>query len=93
MSKKSLIITIFILSIALIMTGCPKKTVVKEEPTVKKEEASKAEAERMAKKDLKKVLLRRKPLALKGRFLKALCSRIFTSTSTNTTSVPEMWPF
>ena len=48
MSKKSLIITIFILSIALIMTGCPKKTVVKEEPTVKKEEAAKAEAERMA---------------------------------------------
>jgi len=49
MSKKSLIATILILSIALIMTGCPKKTVVKEEPSVKKEEAAKAEAERKAK--------------------------------------------
>jgi len=49
MSKKSLIVTIFILCIALIMTGCPKKTVVKEEPSVKKEEAGKAEAERKAK--------------------------------------------
>ena len=45
MSKKSLIVTILILAIALIMTGCPKKTVVKEEPTVKKEEAAKAETE------------------------------------------------
>ena len=44
MCKKSLIATILILSIALIMTGCPKKTVVKEEPSVKKEEAAKAEA-------------------------------------------------
>jgi len=55
MTKKSLIITILILSIGLIMMGCPKKTVVKEEPSVKKEEPSvkkeeaKAEAERMAK--------------------------------------------
>jgi len=49
MSKKSLIITILILCIALIITGCPKKTVVKEEPSVKKEEAGKAEAERKAK--------------------------------------------
>jgi peptidoglycan-associated lipoprotein len=49
MCKKSLIATILILSIALIMTGCPKKTVVKEEPSVKKEEAAKAQAERKAK--------------------------------------------
>lgn len=48
MSKKSLIIIILILCIALIMTGCPKKTVVKEEPSVKKEAAT-AEAERKAK--------------------------------------------
>ena len=48
MTKKSLIITILILCIGLIMMGCPKKTVVKEEPSFKKEEA-KAEAERMAK--------------------------------------------
>ena len=44
MCKKSLIATILILSIALIMTGCPKKPIVKEEPSVKKEEAAKAEA-------------------------------------------------
>jgi len=45
MTKKSLIITIFILCFGLIMIGCPKKTVMKEEPSVKKEEAAKAEAE------------------------------------------------
>ncbi len=49
MSKKSFIITILILCIALIMTGCPKKTVVKEEPSVKKEDTAKADAERKAK--------------------------------------------
>jgi peptidoglycan-associated lipoprotein len=48
MSKKSLIITILIFGIALIMTGCPKKTIVKEEPSVKKEEAAKAQPGPMA---------------------------------------------
>ncbi len=48
MSKKSLVITVLILCIGLIMMGCPKKTVVKEEPSVKKEEAAKPEAERAA---------------------------------------------
>lgn len=43
MTKKSLII-IFILCFGLIMIGCPKKTAVKEEPSVQKE-AAKAEAE------------------------------------------------
>ena len=38
MIKKSLSILILILCIGLIMTGCPKKTVVKEEPTSKKAE-------------------------------------------------------
>ena len=47
MSKKSLIVTILILCIALIMTGCPKKTVMKEEPS--KKEAAAAEAEQKAK--------------------------------------------
>jgi peptidoglycan-associated lipoprotein len=46
MTKKSFIITIFILCFGLILIGCPKKTTVKEEPSVKKEEAAKAEAER-----------------------------------------------
>ena len=44
MSKKSLIITILILCIGLIMLGCPKKTVVKEEPSVKQEEAARSGA-------------------------------------------------
>jgi peptidoglycan-associated lipoprotein len=46
MTKKSFILIIFILCFGLIMIGCPKKTAVKEEPSVKQEEAAKAEAER-----------------------------------------------
>ncbi len=53
MTKKSLIITIFILCFGLIMIGCPKKTVMKEEPSVKKEEAAKTEAERAKEKETK----------------------------------------
>jgi len=53
MTKKSLIITIFILCFGLIMIGCPKKTVMKEEPSVKKEEAAKTEAERAREKEIK----------------------------------------
>lgn len=57
MSKKSLVLLVLILSLGLVITGCPKKTVLKEEPTVKKaeepvaerEKAAKAEAERAAK--------------------------------------------
>lgn len=50
MVKKSLSLLILILCVGLIMMGCPKKTVVKEEPSVKKsEEAAKLEAERAAK--------------------------------------------
>ncbi len=46
MSKKSLIITILFVSIALIMTGCPKKTTVKETPSAEKGAAGKAGAEK-----------------------------------------------
>ena len=46
MVRKSIGILIFILCFGLILTGCPKKTVVKEEPSVKKEEAARLEAER-----------------------------------------------
>ena len=53
MSKKSLVVTVLILCIGLVMMGCPKKTVVKEEPSVKKEEAVKPEAERAAEKETK----------------------------------------
>jgi peptidoglycan-associated lipoprotein len=49
MIRKSFGILILILCFGLILTGCPKKTVVKEEPSVRKEEAAKLEAERAAK--------------------------------------------
>lgn len=49
MKKKSYIVSIiFILCIGLILMGCPKKTVVKDEPSAKAE-AAKIEAERVAK--------------------------------------------
>jgi peptidoglycan-associated lipoprotein len=52
MIKKSFSILILILCIGLIMTGCPKKTVVKEEPTTKKsEEVARIEAERAKEKE------------------------------------------
>jgi len=46
MIRKSFTIIIFILCFGLILSGCPKKTVVKEEPSLKKEEAARLEAER-----------------------------------------------
>ena len=49
MSKKSFVIAILFLCIGLVIMGCPKKTVVKEEPSVTKETAAKAEAERATK--------------------------------------------
>jgi peptidoglycan-associated lipoprotein len=49
MKRKSYIVSvIFILCIGLILMGCPKKTVVKDEPSAKAE-AAKIEAERVAK--------------------------------------------
>jgi peptidoglycan-associated lipoprotein len=46
MHKKSLVILILVLCLGLVLTGCPKKTVVKEEPSMKKaEELSVAERE------------------------------------------------
>jgi len=54
MLRKSFVALVFILCLGLIVSGCPKKTVVKEEPSVKKaeewvaekEKASRLEAER-----------------------------------------------
>ncbi len=70
MTKKSLIITILILCFGLIMIGCPKKTTVKEEPSVKKEEAAKAEAERAketkAKEQFEKSLVAEKTPGIAG---------------------------
>jgi len=66
MIRKSVGILILILCLGLILTGCPKKTVVKEEPSLKKaeelaaererERAAKVEAERAAKEAREKEL-------------------------------------
>lgn len=49
MVKKTYIIfIIFILCMGLILMGCPKKTVVKDEPSVAQQEAARKEAERLA---------------------------------------------
>ena len=100
MVRKSSSIIILILCFGLILMGCPKKTVVKEEPSVKKEEAVKTEAERAtkekeskAKEEFEKGLVAKKTPGSKEKFSKALCSRIFTSTLTNMTSVLPMQPF
>jgi len=80
MTKKSFMIIIFFLCIGLVLMGCPKKTVMKDEPSVKKEEsaAAKAEAERIAKereakvreettkKELEKSLVTKKEPGIEG---------------------------
>jgi len=73
MTKKRLIITILIFCIGLIMMGCPKKTVVREEPSAKKEDAAKIEAERVAKEkesktkeDLEKSLVAQRTPGIEG---------------------------
>ncbi len=50
MGKKSLIVLILVFCLGLVIAGCPKKMVVKEEPSIKKaEEAAVAEREKAAK--------------------------------------------
>jgi len=49
MSKKSLVMLVLVLCLGLVITGCPKKTVLKEEPSVKKAEEPVAEREKAAK--------------------------------------------
>jgi peptidoglycan-associated lipoprotein len=49
MFRKSFFVMIIACCLGLVMMGCPKKTMVKEEPSVKKEEVAKIEAERAAK--------------------------------------------
>ena len=49
MSKKSLVMLVLILCLGLVIAGCPKKTVLKEEPSVKKAEEPVAEREKAAK--------------------------------------------
>jgi len=55
MGKKSLIVLILILCFGIFIAGCPKKTVVKEEPSVRKaEEQAVAEREKAAKLEAEK---------------------------------------
>jgi peptidoglycan-associated lipoprotein len=62
MIRKIIAILILILCLGLILTGCPKKTVMKEEPSVKKTEEPSAESERLARLEAEKAL-REKELA------------------------------
>jgi peptidoglycan-associated lipoprotein len=55
MVRKSIGILILILCFGLILSGCPKKTVVKEEPSLKKAEELAAERERVAKLEAERV--------------------------------------
>ena len=55
MGKKSLLVFVLILCLGLVMTGCPKKTVVREEPSMKKaEEPAVAEREKTARLEAEK---------------------------------------
>jgi peptidoglycan-associated lipoprotein len=54
MSKKSLVFLVLILCLGLVITGCPKKTVLREEPSVRKAEEPAAEREKAAKLEAEK---------------------------------------
>ena len=84
MVRKSLSIIVLILCFGLILTGCPKKTVVKEEPSVKraeelaveKEKAAKLEAERTAKeKELARIREEEAKKAREKEFEKSLVAK------------------
>lgn len=84
MVRKSLSIIILFLCFGLILTGCPKKTVVKEEPSVKraeelaveKEKAAKLEAERTAKeKELARIREEEAKKAREKEFEKSLVAK------------------
>ena len=79
MGKKSLVIIILILCVGLFLTGCPKKTVMKEEPSMTKEDAAARERaeqtmkeqelkakEEGAKRDLDKSLVAKKEPGIEG---------------------------
>jgi peptidoglycan-associated lipoprotein len=79
MGKKSLVIIILILTVGIFLTGCPKKTVRKEEPSITKEEVAARERaeqamkeqelkakEEAARKDLEKSLVAKKEPGIEG---------------------------
>lgn len=79
MVKKSLSIIIVILCLGLMLMGCPKKTMMKEEPSAKKAEELAAERERVAKaeaeRSLKEKELREKEEAAKRDFEQRLVAK------------------
>ena len=88
---------VLILCFGLVLVGCPKKTMVKEEPSVKKEEGlAKREGTKEMKpeggKEFEKSLVARKEPGIKGEVFESHFLKTFTSTLTNTTSVQEMHP-
>lgn len=74
MSKKSLVLLVLILCLGLVITGCPKKTVLKEEPTVKKAEEPVAEREKAAKAEAERAA-RERELAKEKEFEKSLVAK------------------
>ena len=58
MGKKGLVVLVLILCVGLLLTGCPKKTVMKEEPSMKKAEEPVTEREKAAKLEAEKELAR-----------------------------------
>jgi peptidoglycan-associated lipoprotein len=79
MIRKSIMILILFLSLGLILMGCPKKTVMKEEPSAKKAEELAAERERAARGEAERALkekeLREKEEAAKKEFEKSLVAK------------------
>lgn len=74
MCKKSLVLLVLILCLGLVITGCPKKTVLKEEPTVKKAEEPVAEREKAAKAEAERAA-KEKELAKEKEFEKSLVAK------------------
>jgi peptidoglycan-associated lipoprotein len=75
MLKKSITVIILLLSIGLILAGCPKKTVVKEEPSVKKGEEAAGKRERPAKVEAEHKGKELKEEAAKREFEKSLVAK------------------
>jgi len=74
MVKKNLHIFIPILCLGLILIGCPKKTVVKEEPSIKKESEQTREMkpkEEQGAKELEKSLVAKKEPGIEGEVLES----------------------
>jgi peptidoglycan-associated lipoprotein len=77
MVKKGLSILVLVLCLGLLITGCPKKTVMKEEPSMKSsEEVSKREAEQAAReKELAKIREEEAKKATEKEFEKSLVAK------------------